>query len=451
MEHTSSNRDRLKKSSSDRQRDSEQESGASKTPSGSVSSLHRSMGNQAVQQLHEIGILQPKLEVNQPGSKYEREAKRVAEQVMEMPNPDTASSVGQEVDRTDVTAEAYESGFGSEAESGSESGVEQKQRTETAGPGDAGEPLSATIQAGASSIPAVGTAPSHESASVRTAGPTVDDRTEREITSHTGQPLSNSARSFFEPRFGEDFGDVRVHRDGRSDRLTRSLQAKAFTVGNDIFFRSDAYSPHSREGKHLMAHELSHVVQQRNSPDVSRRIQRWGWAVAGIAATVIAAGVSIAVSSAGGDVEVPADGTQEIAGTKSGKQKYSEGNYQEGEGKVRVEMGSSSQGYGYEEVDVGATVPFHYMRSEQDQLVGPIAFKKDGSDVIDTAGWGGEIDINAYPDPSPDAAEMIFSIKGTATPTLGQGHEGGATWRMHPNGSYTGRSEGKGFAAWLEL
>jgi hypothetical protein len=77
-----------------------------------------------------------------------------------------------------------------------------------------------------------------------------------------GQPLPDAARSFFEPRFGQDFGDVRVHTGGESDNLNHSINARAFTTGNDIFVRSSDYNPDSSGGRELLAHELTHVVQQ---------------------------------------------------------------------------------------------------------------------------------------------------------------------------------------------
>jgi hypothetical protein len=77
-----------------------------------------------------------------------------------------------------------------------------------------------------------------------------------------GQALPDSSRGFFESRFGYDFGNVRVHTGSESDTLNRSLNAKAFTTGSDIFFRSGDYNPGSGSGQELLAHELTHVVQQ---------------------------------------------------------------------------------------------------------------------------------------------------------------------------------------------
>jgi Domain of unknown function (DUF4157) len=79
-----------------------------------------------------------------------------------------------------------------------------------------------------------------------------------------GQPLPAALRSSMEQALGADFGGVRVHTGARSDQLNRSLQAAAFTSGQDIYFRRGAYSPASQQGTALLAHELTHVVQQRN-------------------------------------------------------------------------------------------------------------------------------------------------------------------------------------------
>lgn len=77
-----------------------------------------------------------------------------------------------------------------------------------------------------------------------------------------GQPLSQSERSFFEPRFGYDFSGVRVHTGSLAAEAARSVQARAFTVGRYVVFREGAYAPGTRAGRRLLAHELTHVVQQ---------------------------------------------------------------------------------------------------------------------------------------------------------------------------------------------
>ncbi len=87
------------------------------------------------------------------------------------------------------------------------------------------------------------------------------------------QPLSESSRAFFEPRFGQDFSNVRVHTGGKANHLARRINAKAFTQGNDIVFNTGQYQPQSSEGKRLIAHELTHVSQQTaNAPTLQRNL-----------------------------------------------------------------------------------------------------------------------------------------------------------------------------------
>ena len=78
----------------------------------------------------------------------------------------------------------------------------------------------------------------------------------------SGQPLSRGIRAPMEQAFGADFGGVKVHTGSESDTLNRSIQARAFTTGQDVFFRQGAYDHGSRSGQELLAHELTHVVQQ---------------------------------------------------------------------------------------------------------------------------------------------------------------------------------------------
>jgi hypothetical protein len=76
-----------------------------------------------------------------------------------------------------------------------------------------------------------------------------------------GSALNQSTRSFFEPRFGADLGGVRIHTGSHAAELNRQLSAKAFTLGSDIFFDAGEYQPEASSGKHLLAHELTHVRQ----------------------------------------------------------------------------------------------------------------------------------------------------------------------------------------------
>lgn len=87
----------------------------------------------------------------------------------------------------------------------------------------------------------------------------------------SGQLLTNSVRNYFEPRFGRDFSEVRLHSDSQAYETARAFKARAFTVGNNIVFGAGQYQPETRQGKQLLAHELTHVVQQsRGDLRVSR-------------------------------------------------------------------------------------------------------------------------------------------------------------------------------------
>ncbi|MCS6844541.1 MAG: DUF4157 domain-containing protein [Caldilineales bacterium] len=89
-----------------------------------------------------------------------------------------------------------------------------------------------------------------------------------------GQPLEARARQALEPRFGQDFGDVRVHTDTTAAQSAAAIHARAYTVGHDIVFAEGQYAPHTAEGQRLLAHELTHVVQQSQAgtPMVQRDI-----------------------------------------------------------------------------------------------------------------------------------------------------------------------------------
>jgi peptidoglycan hydrolase-like protein with peptidoglycan-binding domain len=113
---------------------------------------------------------------------------------------------------------------------------------------------------------------------MRLPGPDADDRTDHRLAGDRtvpepsaarlsalaggGLPLTSGVREFFEPRFGRDLGDVRLHTDPAAGELARSLGARAFTLGRSIVFGPGEYAPGSAAGRHLIAHELTHVLQQ---------------------------------------------------------------------------------------------------------------------------------------------------------------------------------------------
>ncbi|WP_148699513.1 DUF4157 domain-containing protein [Candidatus Nitrososphaera evergladensis] len=80
-----------------------------------------------------------------------------------------------------------------------------------------------------------------------------------------GSPLDTGTREFMESRFGHDFSNVRLHTDEKAARSARSLNALAYTIGNDITFGKGQYQPGTRQGRELLAHELAHTIQQRGA------------------------------------------------------------------------------------------------------------------------------------------------------------------------------------------
>jgi Domain of unknown function (DUF4157) len=86
------------------------------------------------------------------------------------------------------------------------------------------------------------------------------------INSGDGQPLDADVRSDMEARLGHDFGNVRVHTGGRAEESAKAVNAHAYTVGSNIVFQRDQYDPSSEAGRITLAHELTHVVQQRSGP-----------------------------------------------------------------------------------------------------------------------------------------------------------------------------------------
>ncbi|MFD4798964.1 eCIS core domain-containing protein [Streptomyces anulatus] len=87
-----------------------------------------------------------------------------------------------------------------------------------------------------------------------------------EVVSSGGSPLDTDTRTDMESRMGADFSDVRVHHDSAAHESAKGVGAHAYTVGNNVVFQRDAYDPGSPQGRTTLAHELTHVIQQRNGP-----------------------------------------------------------------------------------------------------------------------------------------------------------------------------------------
>jgi hypothetical protein len=178
-------------------------------------------------------IVQAKLTIGQPNDRYEREADRVADQVMRMPESQGALVNGHLslVQRQSACSECPE-----------------KEEEE--------EPVQAKQLSGKSSQVTPGFP--NRIHSLRGGG----------------QPLPKSLRNFFEPRFGADFSGVRVHTCSKAIETAKSINSKAFTTGKDVVFGPGQYSPGTSTGKHLLAHELTHVIQQSGSKIKSAFISR---------------------------------------------------------------------------------------------------------------------------------------------------------------------------------
>ena len=93
-----------------------------------------------------------------------------------------------------------------------------------------------------------------------------------EVLRCPGEPLDRETRAFFEPRFGHDFGHVRVHADAKGAESASAVNALAYTVGRDLVFGAGLYSPGTAAGRRLLGHELTHVVQQTGAPSAPSSI-----------------------------------------------------------------------------------------------------------------------------------------------------------------------------------
>ena len=213
-----------------------------KSPVDRILFLQRTAGNQAVQRLIKSGALQAKLRIGQPGDTYEQEADRVAEQVMQIPEPQAVSS------GTPYIHSVQRASPGCEDEVLNRQPMEQEEEEELRR-----QPIEEEEE--------------KEFQAKATSGGISEENPD--IESHIqnmrggGQPLPESTRAFFEPRLGHDFSQVRVHSDAKAAESAREVNAKAYTVGRDIMFGAGQYAPENSTGQKLIAHELTHVVQQQ--------------------------------------------------------------------------------------------------------------------------------------------------------------------------------------------
>jgi hypothetical protein len=210
--------------------------------------VQQTLGNQAAMRLLRSGAVQAKLTVSRPDDVYEQEADRMADEVLRMPEPVLHARPGRP--------------FVQGPSRGHEEGAQQKPAEIT--------PLARRR------------APVEEEELSRS-GETGDETAEVsagienriEALQGGGRPLPQRTRGFMEKRFGADFGGVRVHSDAGANELARSLNARAFTAGRDIVFGAGSFVPETESGKHLLAHELTHVVQKERTAATRLTVQRW--------------------------------------------------------------------------------------------------------------------------------------------------------------------------------
>jgi hypothetical protein len=170
--------------------------------------------------------LQAKLAVGPVGDRYEQEADRMAAQVTWMPTPTPAQSPQRQVDRIALTGRyAANPAYGAQRQAAPDGSFEASSALE-------------------------------DGLAAQRGG---------------GQPLSAETRAFMEPRFGADFSGVRVHTGSAAAGLSHSIGARAFTHGQDIYFGENQYAPGSGEGRHLLAHELTHTLEQ----GAARQVRGW--------------------------------------------------------------------------------------------------------------------------------------------------------------------------------
>jgi len=284
------------------------------SPVDQILHLQRTIGNQAVQRLFKSGTLQAKLKIGKPGDKYEKEADRVADIVMRMPEPKILRQPEEEEEEEliqpkpiaeQITPLVQRQAEPEEEEE--EEPIQTKPITEQNTPlvqrqtEEEEEELVQPKPIAEQVTPLVQRQEEEEEEPIQTKPiteqitPVVQRQAEEEeeekeeepvqtkensstaagvtpgIESNinslkgSGQPLPESTRSYFEPRFGYDFSGVRVHTDSKASETAKSINAKAFTTGKDVVFGTNQYTPKTDSGKYLLAHELTHVIQQSGS------------------------------------------------------------------------------------------------------------------------------------------------------------------------------------------
>ena len=215
--------------------------------------LQSVVGNQGVQRLlaQRKLVIQPKLNVTAAGDKYEVEADTVAKQVVQQINQPAHAQRAEE-DELQMKRDTIQRDEGGEMED-----EELQMKRDIIQRDEGGEMEDEELQMKRDTIQRV---------SFEDGGQVAGDiESSIEAARGGGQAIDDGVRGKLEGAFGADFSGVRVHTDSQSDTLNKSIQAKAFTTGSDIFFSKGAYNPSSSDGQELLSHELTHVVQQNGS------------------------------------------------------------------------------------------------------------------------------------------------------------------------------------------
>lgn len=209
-------------------------------------------------------VFQPKLTIGQPGDKYEQEADRVADSVMAMPVPTAQPKIQRQSEDEELQTK-----FSDSIPPSIQLQVEEEEQVQAKV--DALAPLIQRQEASQEDEQLQTKPLQQESAPTNSTqdSPTLESRLTAQQGS--GSPLSKEARAFMEPRFGADFSQVKIHTNSSAVQMNKELSAQAFTHGNDIYFGAGKYNPGTSDGKQLLAHELTHVVQQTGAKQLQRQ------------------------------------------------------------------------------------------------------------------------------------------------------------------------------------
>ncbi|MDV3353861.1 DUF4157 domain-containing protein [Leptothoe sp. LEGE 181152] len=198
--------------------------------------------------------IQPKLKIGGPNDKYEQEADRIADQVMRMPEPQIQRQVDLEEADEDIVQAKLRS---AQTPPAIQCKCTQCEEEETIQP-KATPLMQRQVESEEEDEETL------QTKELPGSTPEVTPNTQTQINTlrNLGKPLPKSLRAFYEPRFGMDFSGIRIHTEPSVNKIASSLNARAFTLGQDIFFSQQEFQPETTSGKQLLAHELTHTIQQ---------------------------------------------------------------------------------------------------------------------------------------------------------------------------------------------